>query len=307
MARPEKIGLEYFSMDTDFMDQPVTKMVIAEYREKGYVIMIQLLCYIYAHKGYYMVWDDQTKLLFANSVTWCGASANLCEQVVHFLVKWDFFDKNLFNSDKVLTNKRCQKNFLSAGRKRINRFINNRYDLITNKGAEETEFSAEETQKKAEESTQRKGKEIKVESVTPKNEFTAEETLGIAHWKIISKQSYADCNEEFRKRYSEKTFIAYKKFNEWLDNEYSFIRERTQQQITISDFQKLQKKFSTEQIMSGIGKVASSNLNADHNLYARLVHFIEKPFGTTGTPIQKPVTASKTTTNDLSKKDIYAS
>lgn len=278
MARPEKIGLEYFAFDTAFKDHPKVKMVIAEYQAKGYIITVELLCYIYAHKGYYMVWDEQTKLLFANSVAWCGATANLCELVVNFLVKWEFFDTHLFDSDKVLTNKRCQRNFLEAVRKRKNTFIDERFNLLKSKEPPKLGFTAEETPLMSEESKP-----------------------GMAHWKTVRKYKYSDFNEEFKSRYTEITFNAFKKFNDWLDDEYPFIRERTEEQITIYDFQKLQKKFQNEVIKSGMKAVASSTLTPDHNLYARLVHFIENPFGKKAIPNQ---TVTKTT--DLTQKDIYA-
>lgn len=306
MARPQKIGIDYFAFDTDFANHPVIKMVIAEFQAKGYIITIELLCYIFSQEGYYMYWDEKTKLLFSNSVAWCGATANLCEQVVVFLVKWGYFDKNLFNTDKVLTNERCQKNFLEASRKRKNTRLDSRYDIISENGLNKHDFPAEETTKKAEESTQSKVKETK-ENVLTQKEFPAEETLGIAHWKIVGTHSYSETNEEFRKRYTEQTFVAYQKFNKWLDDEYSFIRERTKQQITIYDFQRLQKKFTTEQIMSGIAKVASSSLNDDHNLYARLTHFIDKPYaGAAGSLPQKTIQTTAVNSDDLSKKDIYA-
>lgn len=306
MARPEKKGLDYFAFDTDFKHDPVIQMVVAEFQSKGYIVTIELLCYIFSQEGYYMIWDDKTKLLFSNSVAWCGATANLCEQVVVFLVKWEYFDKSLFNSDKVLTNERCQKNYLEASRKRKNTRIEPRYDLVSENRRNKQEFPAEEIEIKTEESTQSKRKEIKGNGINPKQEFPAEETKGIAHWETIGNYTYADCNEEFRKRYTEQTFVVYQKFNKWLNDEYSFIRERTPQQITIYDFQRLQKKFTTDQIMTGIAKVASSNLNADHNLYARLVHFIEKPFGAAGQVAAKTTVTTTTTTDDLSKKDIYA-
>jgi len=47
-----------------------------------------------------------------------GTSKDLLEQVVNRLVTWEFFNKDLFNSAKVLTSKKIQDNYFEATKRR---------------------------------------------------------------------------------------------------------------------------------------------------------------------------------------------
>lgn len=114
MARPTKKGIDYFSFDVDFFEDEKIEPISGEFGLKGEIITIRLLCAVYRN-GYFAMWNEQLKMTLANR---CKVSSELIEQVIHRLVKWGFFDENLFNSAKIITSKGIQKRFKEATRKR---------------------------------------------------------------------------------------------------------------------------------------------------------------------------------------------
>ena len=108
MARPQKWGLDYFPFDVDFFEDAKLSIIRNEFGSKGEIVAVKLLCAVY-HEGYYMEWNEQTRVKLYASVS--GLSAQLFDQVVNCLVKWGFFDKTLFDSAHVLTSHGIQKRY----------------------------------------------------------------------------------------------------------------------------------------------------------------------------------------------------
>lgn len=116
MARPKKQGLEYFPLDVDIFYDEKLEAISGEFGIKGELATIKLLCAIYRN-GYFIVWNDLTKMKLARSIP--GASPDLLNSIVLRLVKWDFFNKGLFESARVLSSKGIQTRWKEATRKRI--------------------------------------------------------------------------------------------------------------------------------------------------------------------------------------------
>ena len=57
MARPRKIGLDYFALDC--RDNEKIKLIQAEFGLKGFAIVVKLLQKIYGELGYYCEWDEE--------------------------------------------------------------------------------------------------------------------------------------------------------------------------------------------------------------------------------------------------------
>lgn len=116
MARPVKIGLDYFPVDVDMFEDEKMLAISGEFGIKGEITVVKLLCAIYRN-GYYVLWNDLLKFKLLHDLP--GISVKLIDEIVQRLVKWDFFDKNLFNStDKVLTSVGIQKRYFEAVRNR---------------------------------------------------------------------------------------------------------------------------------------------------------------------------------------------
>ena len=114
MARPTKKGIDYFSFDVDFFEDEKIEPISGEFGAKGEIIVIRLLCAVYRN-GYFAMWTEQLKMTLANR---CKVSHELVEQVIKRLVKWNFFDENLFYSAGILTSKGIQVRYKEATRKR---------------------------------------------------------------------------------------------------------------------------------------------------------------------------------------------
>lgn len=115
MARPIKTGLDYFPLDVHIFEDEKIEAIAGEFGIKGELLVIKLLCAVY-EKGYFVVWNDLTKAKLLKRLP--GTSKDLLDQVVNRLVTWDFFDKNLFNSAKVLTSVNIQANYFEAIKRR---------------------------------------------------------------------------------------------------------------------------------------------------------------------------------------------
>ena len=115
MARPNKQGLEYFPLDVDFFDDEKIEAISGEFGMKGELATVKLLCAVYRN-GYFAIWNDLLKNKLLKRLP--GVSPELLEQIVNRLVLWGFFDKSLFDSDKVLTSNGIQKRFFEATKRR---------------------------------------------------------------------------------------------------------------------------------------------------------------------------------------------
>lgn len=116
MARPQKQGLDYFPLDVDFFYNEKIEAISGEFGIKGELVTIKLLCAIYRN-GYFIVWSELTKMKIARSVP--GVSPELLDTIVQRLVKWDFFNKGLFESAHVLSSVSIQNRWKEATRKRL--------------------------------------------------------------------------------------------------------------------------------------------------------------------------------------------
>jgi len=114
MARPTKKGIDYFSFDVDFFEDEKIEPISGEFGAKGEIVVIRLLCAVYRN-GYFAMWTEQLKMTLANR---CKVSHDLVEQVIKRLVKWNFFDENLFYSANILTSTGIQTRYKEATRKR---------------------------------------------------------------------------------------------------------------------------------------------------------------------------------------------
>ena len=110
MARPIKEGLEYFPLDCDIDQDDKITLIEAQHGLIGFGIAIKLLMKIY-NNSYFYEWTEKEQLLFSKRV---NVNINEVNVVINDLVKWGFFDKNLFETEKILTSSGIQKRYLAA-------------------------------------------------------------------------------------------------------------------------------------------------------------------------------------------------
>ncbi len=114
MARTQKKGIDYFSCDVDFFSDKKIKILKSRYGPDGIVLYLYLLCEIYRN-GFYLILDDDWEFIISDDLS---MDSNKVKQVLNFLLERSLFDNTLFQSDKVLTSTRIQKNYQEAVKSR---------------------------------------------------------------------------------------------------------------------------------------------------------------------------------------------
>ncbi len=247
MARPNKQGLDYFSFDVDFFENEKIEAISGEFGTKGEIIAIRLLCAIY-RKGYFIVWSEMLKMKLLKNVK--GISKDLLEAVVLRLVKWEFFNENLFNSANVLTSQSIQMRFKEATKRRkivdySQYWLLEKVNININPQAPEVNVNIN-PQSKVKESKVKKSKEIGKKEflpTPPKNKNLDFKNLNIEQraqdfkkeiWEEVKDTEWANDKAELRKfwehwsehgkrdrkmRYEkEKSFCIKKRLRTWFDN-----------------------------------------------------------------------------------------
>lgn len=157
MSRPIKEGLYYFPFDIDFFDDPKVLFVENKYGEKGELIVVKLLSWIYRN-GYYTKWNEEFSLLFAKR-NFTSIKSTFINDVVSELLKRGFFNESIFKSFGILTSKGIQERWQRViDKSKRKASIKSNYNLIN---SAETSPKQEETVVETEESTQSKIKERK--------------------------------------------------------------------------------------------------------------------------------------------------
>lgn len=162
MARPTKLGLDYFTFDIDMFEDEKVLPVSVEFGAKGESVVVRVLCAIY-REGYFVQWSEGLKFKIANQAK---LSEGLVSDVVLKLIKYHFFNEEIFNQHQVLTSAGIQKRWKEATRKRV--YLEKKEFWLLDKPefpAEETHVSggrkAEETPLNRPETTQKKRNKIK--------------------------------------------------------------------------------------------------------------------------------------------------
>ena len=155
MARPRKTGLDYFPFDVDFFNDEKIEAISGEFGIKGEIVAIKLLAAIYRN-GYFIEWSEMLQMKMLKTLP--SISKELLTEIVQRLVRWNFFDEGLFNSDNVLTSRGIQRRYFEAMKR--NSLSDSLPFLIVS--ATETPINVTETSINAAKTPQSKGKESKV-------------------------------------------------------------------------------------------------------------------------------------------------
>ena len=108
MARPQKSGIDYFTIDTNMEDK--IKLVEAKYGLEGFGFLIKLWQKIYSQK-YYIEWTEEIQLLFSSEV---NVNINKINDIINDCVKWGVFNQELFEKYNILTSHGIQLRYKEA-------------------------------------------------------------------------------------------------------------------------------------------------------------------------------------------------
>lgn len=112
MARPQKEGVDYFSLDVKMDDE--VKLLEAKCGIAGFGVLIKLYQIIYDN-GYYIKWTEREQLLYSNRI---NADINLITDVVAECMKWNLFSKEMYSKYEILTSRGIQKRYIEATQRR---------------------------------------------------------------------------------------------------------------------------------------------------------------------------------------------
>ena len=97
MPRPQKLGLDYFPLDTNMDDK--LELIEAKYDLIGYAIVLKLWTKIYLN-SYWYNWTDKEILLFRKQN---NIELNLLNDIINQCLEWDIFDLDLYKQYRILT------------------------------------------------------------------------------------------------------------------------------------------------------------------------------------------------------------
>lgn len=147
MARPRKVGLDYFPLDVDFFQDIRIRKLRSEYKCDGIAVYIYLLCQIY-RQGYYMSWRDNADDLTFLIKDEMRVSSEEILSILDYSVKIGLFDSEMWEKHGVLTSKSIQERYYFICREAKRKVSMTAFSLIS---TEETPINPEETKVNSEE------------------------------------------------------------------------------------------------------------------------------------------------------------
>ena len=125
MARPQKQGIDYFSLDVDFDSSLET--ILSKFGEKGLGIAVRIWQRIYKSKGYYIPYNEDELYMIKRICN--DSNIDEIKMVIEAMVEKNLFNKELFN-EGILTSKRLQLNYKTATKKRVSAGSNPPYWIL---------------------------------------------------------------------------------------------------------------------------------------------------------------------------------
>ena len=116
MARPIKLGLDYFPHDTHTDEDTALQLLEAEFGLDGYAVYFKLLESIYA-QGYAKQWGEDECLLFAKKMG--AVTVPKLSEIIKGCIRRSLFDEGVYNLFQILTSKAIQLRWLEAKRKDV--------------------------------------------------------------------------------------------------------------------------------------------------------------------------------------------
>jgi hypothetical protein len=221
MARPNKMGLQYYNIDTDRYSDIRIRRLKNALGCTGIAVYDYILCAIY-HNGGVLSWGENTVLDVAE---YFALKENTIMEVVNYCCSAGLFNKELFASESVLTSKSIQERYVYICKKAKIRYkIDSKFNLISSeefkKTTEDLSKTTEDLQKNAVESTQIKGNKIKLNTKEKEKEKeTAKRFLPPSVdevKKFVSEKNYSVDAEAFIAFYQSKNwYIGKNKMKDW--------------------------------------------------------------------------------------------
>lgn len=128
MSRIKKRGLDYFPLNTDFMQDRLVRRIMKREGDSALAVLLQALCSVYSGEGYYvrsdsLFYDDLADNLYQQE------SADV-ERIIRLAVDYGLFSSELFGKYHILTSADIQRQYLFITKRRSSVLIDSRYNLL---------------------------------------------------------------------------------------------------------------------------------------------------------------------------------
>ena len=129
MARIKKTGLDYFPLDTDFMQQRAVRRLMKQQGDCAFTVLLSALSAIYGGKGYYIHINDNFCEDLATELF--DTDARKVKDVLMAAIELDLFDSRLYREYGILTSAHIQEQYLFCSKRRKRLGLDERYRLVT--------------------------------------------------------------------------------------------------------------------------------------------------------------------------------
>ena len=106
-----KIGLNYYNVDTDRYQDIKIKRLKKDFGCSGIAVFDYILCEIYRVKGCFIAWDESTVFDVAE---YFGIKESLVNEIVNYCCVVGLFNRELLTNGRILTSLAIQKRYLEA-------------------------------------------------------------------------------------------------------------------------------------------------------------------------------------------------
>ena len=129
MPRIKKRGLDYFPMNTDFIQNRIVRRIMKRNGDGALATLLGAISCIYADQGYYVLADS---LFYEDlSTNLYETSTDQAKAIIALAVEYGFFDADLFNRYGILTSSDIQRQYLFSTKRRKSSALDLRFCLIS--------------------------------------------------------------------------------------------------------------------------------------------------------------------------------
>lgn len=198
-----KTGIDYFPLDC-YTDKNI-EIIEARFGLKGFAIMIKLYQMIYAEKGYYCKWNEETALLFSKRNCNLKAGENIALEIANAAIKRGIFSEEKYKQYGILTSKEIQKTYFEIVKRRTKVEIQKEYLLVSKEEIPQNVYINGKNVCRNVKNVNRKVQSKEKERKESKNIFSCEKECGNdVEKETLSKKYFALFWESYPKKIAKK-------------------------------------------------------------------------------------------------------
>lgn len=302
---PYKQGLDFFSFDVDFFDDPKVFQLEEKHQEKGIIFLQRMWCFIYSH-SHYLVFDHMAALQFRKKHHY---TPEVFQEILSSIIELELFNNRLYQQYQVLTSESMQSRYLYATKRRQKVIYIKEFTLIDfdslrsvpndiemwNTDGEFVEVIGKRTSKdkkktkklkpnKAADDVQKPVVKAAMPAPVPAATSPAPALKLFTHPQVLDyiKVPYTEHVDFSQALFSEEEYNDYVALNKRIDSRYDNIRISTRQLSFPEYVQVLEELTPTgNEMESALRKMSGTQINVTMDIRNRLeecIDMVRKPF-----------------------------